>query len=101
MVGAIDAMAIEEAKYEVIKKENNFEIRDYATHIIAETFVEGNLEDAGKKAFKRLFRYISGDNRSREKVAMTAPVSQGPTGAQLIGSGRICLIQTRSSSQAQ
>ena len=80
IMGAIDAMAIEEAKYEVIKRDNNFEIRDYETHILAETVVEGNLEDAGSEAFKRLFRYISGDNRSGDRVAMTAPVSQQPTG---------------------
>ena len=83
IIGAIDAMAIEEAKYEVIKKDNKFEIRDYATHILAETVVEGNLEDAGNKAFKRLFRYISGDNRSGDKVAMTAPVSQEPMGEKI------------------
>jgi effector-binding domain-containing protein len=83
IIGAIDAMAIEEAKYEVINKDNNFEIRDYTTHIIAETVVEGNLEEAGKKAFKRLFRYISGDNQSQEKVAMTAPVSQQPMGEKI------------------
>jgi hypothetical protein len=74
--GMTDAMAVEEAKYDVVVKENNFEIRDYAPHIVAETLVEGNLEDAGSKAFNKLFRYISGNNRSREKVAMTAPVSQ-------------------------
>ena len=83
IIGAIDAMAIEEAKYEVIKKDNKFEIRDYATQILAETVVEGNLEDAGNKAFKRLFSYISGDNRSRNKVAMTAPVSQQPMGEKI------------------
>jgi hypothetical protein len=83
IMGAIDAMAIEEAKYEVIKRDNNFEIRDYETHILAETVVEGNLEDAGSEAFKRLFRYISGDNRSGDKVAMTAPVSQQPTGEKI------------------
>ncbi|MCX5839507.1 MAG: heme-binding protein, partial [Deltaproteobacteria bacterium] len=74
--GAIDVMAIEEAAYNVLKKDNRFEIRDYAPHILAETIVEGDLEEAGNKAFNRLFRYISGDNRSRDKVAMTAPVSQ-------------------------
>ncbi len=76
-------MAIEEAKYEIIKKEKNFEIREYAPHILAETIVEGNLEDAGDKAFRRLFRYISGDNQSRDKVAMTAPVSQQSTGEKI------------------
>jgi len=72
---SIDAMAIEEAEYKVLKKDNNFEIRDYAPHIIAETIIEGDFEDAGSMAFKRLFRYISGDNKSRAKISMTAPVS--------------------------
>ena len=76
-------MGIEEAKYELVKKDNNFEIRDYAAHILAETVVEGNLEDAGKEAFKRLFRYISGDNRSGNKIAMTAPVSQEPSSEKI------------------
>lgn len=83
IIGAMDAMAIEEATYKVVKKDNKFEIRDYASHILAETVVEGNLEDAGNKAFKRLFRYISGNNRSRNKVAMTAPVSQQPIGEKI------------------
>jgi len=83
IVGAIDAMAIEEAKYEVIQIDNKFEIRDYETHILAETLVEGNLEDAGSEGFKRLFRYISGNNRSGDKVTMTAPVSQQPTGGMI------------------
>ena len=88
-------MAIEEANYEVIRKTNSFEIRDYAPHIVAETVVAGNLEEAGSVAFKILFGYISGDNRSRQDVEMTAPVSQqvnrekinmtSPVGQQSIG----------------
>jgi effector-binding domain-containing protein len=81
--GAADAMGVEEAKYEVIKKDGRFEIRDYAPHILAETIIEGDIEEAGSKAFRRLFDYISGDNRSREKVAMTAPVSQEPRGEKI------------------
>lgn len=82
-IGAVDAMAIEEAEYEVIKQDDKFEIREYAPHILAETVVDGNLEDAGNEAFKRLFRYISGENQSRDKVAMTAPVSQQPTSEKI------------------
>jgi len=82
-IGAIDAMAIEEAAYNVVKRDGKFEIREYAPHILAETVVEGDLEQAGNKAFSRLFRYISGDNRSRDKVAMTAPVSQEPMGEKI------------------
>lgn len=83
IIGAMDAMAIEEAAYNVLRKEDNFEIRDYAPHILAETIVEGELEEAGNKAFDRLFRYISGENRSRQKVAMTAPVSQEAMGEKI------------------
>jgi effector-binding domain-containing protein len=79
----MDVMAIEEATYTVVEKDNKFEIRDYTPYILAETIVEGNLKDAGNKAFRILFRYISGANRSRKKVAMTAPVSQRPQGEKI------------------
>lgn len=78
LLGVTTVMATEEAKYTVVKKEGAFEMRDYASHILAETVVDGNLEDASGKAFKKLFNYISGNNQSRNKVAMTAPVSQSP-----------------------
>jgi effector-binding domain-containing protein len=83
ILGAMDAMAIEEAAYKVLRKENNFEIRDYAPHILAETVVEGDLEEAGDKAYRRLFRYISGENRSRDKMATAAPVSQEQKGEKI------------------
>lgn len=83
IIGVTDAMAIEEATYTVVKKDKNFEIRDYTSHILAETVVEGDLKEAGNKAFRMLFRYISGSNRSRKKVAMTAPVSQRPQGEKI------------------
>jgi hypothetical protein len=80
ITGAIDAMAIEEAQYKVVTTVGAFEIRDY---VVAETLVEGSLEEAGNTAFNRLFRYISGGNRLREKVAMTAPVAQQPQGEKI------------------
>lgn len=76
-------MAIEEATYTVVQRDGEFEIRDYASHVVAETVVAGSFERAGNQAFSRLFRYISGNNRSRHKVAMTAPVSQEPTGEKI------------------
>lgn len=83
IIGAKETMAIEESKYEVIKKDGDFEIRDYEPHVLAETLVEGSFENAGNMAFNRLFRYISGDNGSRAKVAMTAPVSQERAGEKI------------------
>jgi effector-binding domain-containing protein len=70
------SVAVEELKYEVVSKEGNFEIRDYAAYLVAETVVQGTLEDAGNNAFDRLFGYISGKNRSQGRIAMTAPVAQ-------------------------
>lgn len=83
LIGAVNSMAIEEAPYKVLKSNDKFELREYASHILAETIVDGDQEGAGSKAFRRLFRYISGDNRSRATVAMTAPVSQEKAGEKI------------------
>lgn len=69
-------MAVEEAPYEVETRDGHFEIRQYAPQVVAETVVEGTQGEAGNKAFGALFGYISGANRSRQTIAMTAPVGQ-------------------------
>ena len=71
-----DAQAIEETKYEVIESEGEFELRQYSPHIVAETFVEGDFGKAGNEAFNRLAGYINGQNRRKQTIPMTAPVSQ-------------------------
>lgn len=81
--GGNEAMALEEAKYNVKEKEGKFEVREYSPHILAETIVQGDLEEAGSKAFKRLFQYISGNNQTQSKIDMTAPVSQKPGGEKI------------------
>ncbi len=80
--GAV-GMATEEAAYEVIVANGPYEVRDYEAHILAEIEVEGSLQAAGNKAFRPLFRYISGHNESSGKIAMTAPVSQSPRGEKI------------------
>ena len=76
-------MATEEAPYTVLKSDDIFELREYPPQILAEIIVDGDLEGAGNKAFRPLFRYISGDNKSRDKIAMTAPVSQEQKGEKI------------------
>jgi len=83
LTGATTAMATEEAPYTVIKTDDIFELREYAPQVLAEIIVDGDLEGAGNKAFRPLFRYISGDNKSRGKIAMTAPVSQEQRGEKI------------------
>jgi hypothetical protein len=74
MAGA--AMAVEEAKFEVVEQDGNFELRDYAPQIVAEVVVDGEFSSAGNRAFRPLFNYIPGDNTAQAKIAMTAPVGQ-------------------------
>jgi effector-binding domain-containing protein len=80
---AENAMAIEEAKYKVVLKEQKLELREYDPHIVAETIINGSFEDAGSQAFDRLFKYISGNNQSSQEIAMTAPVAQEAEGEKI------------------
>lgn len=83
LLGAMTAMATDEAKYTLVEKSGDFEIRDYERQILVETIVDSSLEEAGNVAFGRLFRYISGDNQSSNTIAMTAPVSQEARGEKI------------------
>jgi hypothetical protein len=67
---------IEKAKYTLVRKEGAFEIRQYAPQIVAETVVDAKFDEAGNVAFRRLYGYISGKNRAKASIAMTAPVEQ-------------------------
>lgn len=71
------AMATEEPAFRLVEKSGGFELREYPPYCVAETLVEGSsFESAGNEAFRRLVRYIGGDNRARGKIAMTTPVTQ-------------------------
>lgn len=68
----------EQQPYTVVREEQEWELRSYPPHVVAETTVTGvSFEDAGNRAFGRLVGYIKGDNVSRQSIAMTAPVVQG------------------------
>ncbi len=72
-------MALEKPSYTVLESDGNLELRRYEPYIVAETLVDGDFESAGNQGFRRLADYIFGNNRSRQKMEMTSPVSQAPS----------------------
>ena len=64
------AMSYEEANYEVIKENKEYEIRKYSDRLVIETnSIQGN-------GFRKLFNYISGNNKESQEIKMTVPVTQ-------------------------
>jgi hypothetical protein len=72
------AHALEKLDYSVVETFDDVEIRDYPAHILATVEVSADFEQAGNRAFRDLFRFITGANESRQDIAMTAPVLQAP-----------------------
>jgi SOUL heme-binding protein len=68
--------AIEEPDYQVVRKFDNVELRQYAPYVVAEVVLDTSAEDAGNQAFPILAGYIFGKNKGEKKFAMTAPVTQ-------------------------
>jgi hypothetical protein len=64
-------MAYEEVNYEVVKKNEIYEIRKYSDRLAIET----EISDKGS-SFRKLFNYISGNNENNEEIKMTTPVTQ-------------------------
>ncbi len=61
----------ETAPYEVLSKEDAFEIRQYDAFYTA-AVEELSLE--GSRGFSQIFDYISGNNEEKKKISMTTPV---------------------------
>ena len=68
------AMAIEEPAYDVLLETKHYEVRRYASYIVAEVDVDDDFKRAGNSAFRVLAGYIFGDNEPQQKMQMTAPV---------------------------
>jgi len=64
----------EEVQYTVVGRREGIEFRAYAPHVLVSVTVPGSFESAPSYGFSPLVRYISGENRGGEKIAMTAPV---------------------------
>lgn len=66
----------ESPTYEVVARNEGFELRRYAPRVVAETTVQaGSRREATREGFRRLAGYIFGGNL---KVAITTPVEAAP-----------------------
>jgi hypothetical protein len=65
----------EEPTFEVVNKIDDYELREYETYMVARVEVMGSFEAAGSNGFHILADYIGGNNRSKTKIDMTAPVA--------------------------
>ena len=63
-------MANEEAKYDVVKSNNTYEIRKYSDRLAIQV-----ASTSGNNGFRKLFNYISGNNGKNQKIEMTVPVT--------------------------
>lgn len=69
---------VETVPYTVVDEFDGVELRRYPTTVTVET-----TAPTTNTAFRRLFNYISGQNRARAKVSMTAPVQTEPSSTKI------------------
>ena len=66
----------EKQPYTVLKRYPELELRQYPVGMQIETEVGGDFINAGSIGFRPLVNFISGNNKDRKSIAMTAPVIQ-------------------------
>ena len=71
-------MANEEASYDVVHKTDIYEIRHYSDRLIVQVINKGD-----NNSFRKLFNYISGENKNSEEIKMTVPVTQTKNDSRL------------------
>ena len=75
---------VEQTEYRVIKKMSGYEIREYSAHIVAETTVKGEYNNALNEGFRIVAGYIFGGNSKKQSIAMTSPVVEQRAGSEKI-----------------
>jgi hypothetical protein len=87
------SVAIEEPKFDLILKDGEFEVRDYAASVVAEVTVTGDQQQAGSKGFRLLAGYIFGGNAKHDTIAMTAPVTKMAKGETIAMTAPVTQIE--------
>ena len=77
-------MAIDTPKYEILRTDGKFEIRQYQEYINASVEIESVFRNSLGKGFEILADYIFGNNRAKTSIEMTAPVTEQPVRSKKI-----------------
>lgn len=76
LAAACATEGVEEPAFKLELSQDNFQVRDYAPTVVAETTVQGDAWGSRFEGFGPLADYIFANGREGEKIAMTAPVTQ-------------------------
>ena len=79
LIAVSSVMAAEEVKYIIVSKSELYEIRKYSDRLVIET--KTSNQNSG---FRKLFKYISGDNKDKKEIKMTTPVTQTEKNGNMI-----------------
>jgi len=80
--------SLEEPPFDILKKTSEFELRSYRPMVVAEVFVQGDVDTAGKTGSRLVKDYIfregaqetaAADRKGRESISMTVPVTMEKT----------------------
>jgi hypothetical protein len=71
-------MATEEPAFKLVAQDGAFSVREYPALVVAEVTVPGDQDTAVRAGFRLLASYIFGGNSPKQRIPMTAPVTQAP-----------------------
>jgi len=74
--GVLGIRSASEPRYEILTTNDKIEIRQYPPMVVAQTAVNADYKNSSRQGFNRLASYIFGNNKSEQKMTMTAPVFQ-------------------------
>jgi hypothetical protein len=75
---------VEQTPYSVIESKRDYEIRLYPQHLVAQTTLSGEYQQALNEGFRIVAKYIFGANTKQKSIAMTAPAIEASPSSQKI-----------------
>jgi SOUL heme-binding protein len=75
---ACTTVGVAEPSFKAVRTDGDFSVRDYGPVIVAETTIAGEAVKARNAGFTPLADYIFAKDRKGSQIAMTTPVTQAP-----------------------